>query len=413
MKFLDYIKGIRKGKDAHRIEYDAMSDPFLSDAIEGYDSVRGDHADSIARMQARIAAKTNSRKGRSGAWKVAVAAVAVISAVSGYFSLMNHQSSMATAGCDNCFIDIYAPEDYIERKRLELTLMQEQNPTKEVAATAIVNIENLKEVIKPVERINVYLPDSYAQMKNSDLEELAFYEKRRTSRKESPVDLESPENNTREIEKEIKSEPKKKRPKSIYANSQSSFRIVGDISDDMLDSVQEDSPLLATEQANRNSFDERVSTNTPAPSARDKVEKNKSNRQAQNTKEIVASSSAKKTTTISGAVREMDEAKLYGLYAGAGAVIVDQERAASYPLIGYDKYKDYLRTNLIRPVSSECADKKGTVIVEFTVGKDGKPRDVKVIKSLCQDSDKEAVRLIKAGSDWTFSSEKVKVEVLF
>ncbi len=39
MKLLQYIKGLRKGKDAHRIEQDAMTDTFLADALEGFDAV--------------------------------------------------------------------------------------------------------------------------------------------------------------------------------------------------------------------------------------------------------------------------------------------------------------------------------------------------------------------------------------
>ena len=58
MKFLDYIQGVRRGKGAHRIEHEAMNDPFLSAAIEGYDSVAGNHAERIARMQASVLART-------------------------------------------------------------------------------------------------------------------------------------------------------------------------------------------------------------------------------------------------------------------------------------------------------------------------------------------------------------------
>ncbi|GHT32835.1 hypothetical protein AGMMS49574_17260 [Bacteroidia bacterium] len=32
----DYIKGIRKGKGAQKLETEAMKDPFLSEAMDGY-----------------------------------------------------------------------------------------------------------------------------------------------------------------------------------------------------------------------------------------------------------------------------------------------------------------------------------------------------------------------------------------
>ena len=39
MKLLDYIRGLRKGKEAHRLEKESMKDPFLADAMDGYGQV--------------------------------------------------------------------------------------------------------------------------------------------------------------------------------------------------------------------------------------------------------------------------------------------------------------------------------------------------------------------------------------
>ena len=43
MKLLDYIRGIRKGKEAHRLQKEAMRDPFLADAMDGYDGMHKGH----------------------------------------------------------------------------------------------------------------------------------------------------------------------------------------------------------------------------------------------------------------------------------------------------------------------------------------------------------------------------------
>ena len=43
MKLLDYIRGLRKGKEAHRLERESMQDPFLADAMDGYSQVEGNH----------------------------------------------------------------------------------------------------------------------------------------------------------------------------------------------------------------------------------------------------------------------------------------------------------------------------------------------------------------------------------
>ena len=61
MKLKDYIQGKRHGKEANRLEREAMNDPFLNDAIDGFDSVEGDHLSVIAELEKQIAGKTRSR----------------------------------------------------------------------------------------------------------------------------------------------------------------------------------------------------------------------------------------------------------------------------------------------------------------------------------------------------------------
>lgn len=57
MKPGEYIKGDRRGRGAHDIELEAMRDPFLADALEGLESAGGDHAETVAALDRRIAAR--------------------------------------------------------------------------------------------------------------------------------------------------------------------------------------------------------------------------------------------------------------------------------------------------------------------------------------------------------------------
>ena len=61
MKLIEYILGSRRGREANRLEREAMRDPFLADAIEGYDAVYGNHSDRLAELSQRI----DSRASRS------------------------------------------------------------------------------------------------------------------------------------------------------------------------------------------------------------------------------------------------------------------------------------------------------------------------------------------------------------
>lgn len=68
---MQYIQGKRKGKDAHRLEKEAMKDPFLSDALDGYQAMEGNHAESIEAMRRRISRRTRSRQESIMKWSIA------------------------------------------------------------------------------------------------------------------------------------------------------------------------------------------------------------------------------------------------------------------------------------------------------------------------------------------------------
>jgi len=78
MKLFDYIKGNRRGTAAHRLEKEAMSDPFLSEALEGFDSVEGDHAQAIEKLRLQVTHHSVSRPSRKKGWIMAGAAAVLL-----------------------------------------------------------------------------------------------------------------------------------------------------------------------------------------------------------------------------------------------------------------------------------------------------------------------------------------------
>ena len=62
MKLLDYIRGLRKGKEAHRLEKESMKDPFLADAMDGYHQVEGDHEEQINKLRMKVNAHSAKKR---------------------------------------------------------------------------------------------------------------------------------------------------------------------------------------------------------------------------------------------------------------------------------------------------------------------------------------------------------------
>lgn len=456
MKFLNYIHGNRKGKDAHRIEKDAMEDPFLADAIEGYDSIPGNHAERIARMRSAITARS-ARKKPHGAWKVAVAAVGLIVIASGYFILMNHQSSMLTAHeSGGGYIDLYVPEDYVEQKRLELTAIQEENPKKEVIATSVANISNLHEIIAPVEPLRVYLPDSYAQLHQREERELSA--KRETlsrSEREEIVSADAPmlaeqyEASVNTDKSALADSNQNKDPDEsignmeIYlsqtANGVMTTRSVASkrmaaplparkktiaLSGKIVDSNNE--PIIGatvvqkgTNKGTVTDIDGNYKLNTDSedapltayligfekleiPDPKDAKIVVMKEETGMLDEVVVTGYGTQKKSMVTGSVSEVKS-----LSKNKVAEIKPE------PIGGMKEYKKYIEQNLVRPSDPSCQKIKGKVVLQFSVNTSGHPQNITVKKSLCPSLDQEAIRLLKDGPKWKAGNTTAEIEVKF
>ena len=55
MGLLSYIKGNKKGREAHNLEREAMQDPFLADALDGYSNMEDPELDArLCRMEEKV-----------------------------------------------------------------------------------------------------------------------------------------------------------------------------------------------------------------------------------------------------------------------------------------------------------------------------------------------------------------------
>lgn len=135
MKIIDYIKGNRKGLEANRLEKESMSDPFLFEAIEGFDSLEDDHNMRIVELQNKMLSRRKKNK-RSTLyyWKpIAAACTILILSLTAYLVVDNNSQKNLYAAAeidiqDPILINVYVPENFyeenesiIERKNKSLT----------------------------------------------------------------------------------------------------------------------------------------------------------------------------------------------------------------------------------------------------------------------------------------------------
>jgi hypothetical protein len=97
-----------------------------------------------------------------------------------------------------------------------------------------------------------------------------------------------------------------------------------------------------------------------------------------------------------------------------GNVTLAIQQNKPVPMTGENAYRSYLERNIRRPsVGGDCADARGKVILIFKVNERGRPYNITVFRSLCQGADREAIRLLSEGPDWTKGDKEVRLEISF
>lgn len=100
MNIFQYIQGIRTGKEANHTEYEAMKDPFLADALDGYTDTKGSHKRQIDKLQNSITKKCK-KKSNYGLVGGIAAAVVVVIGIGVYFLVIEPDAAnnlFASAG---------------------------------------------------------------------------------------------------------------------------------------------------------------------------------------------------------------------------------------------------------------------------------------------------------------------------
>jgi hypothetical protein len=110
VKINDYIQGARHGVEAHDAELEAMLDPLVGDALDGFDAVAGDHSAALTRLAGKISSSAAAGKASARArashlgqqrlrgWSMAVAAVFLAAATVGTAWLLDNDNSVGAGG---------------------------------------------------------------------------------------------------------------------------------------------------------------------------------------------------------------------------------------------------------------------------------------------------------------------------
>ena len=377
MNLLSYIQGNRKGKEAHRIEKEAMRDPFLADALEGFDTVKADHIERISHLRSHI----SSAKRNSGQHKIylGIAASLLFCFMLGGYYLLNKRSdnlvAVNTLQTKNAETDFF-----IEEEEIALSDFEIPEPSEEKVSTRL-NRQQTVTTHPPLTSVAEQIPttsvaDNLQQTATAQIPLTSISAENQKQMEEQPpltsLDEQIPttsvaEENQKQMEEQPPLTPIKEQ---IPLTSLDEQIPKTSVAEENQKQMEEQPPLTPIkEQIPLTSLDEQIPKTSVA--------------------EAIVSSRARSL--------RLETAK----------------PSVPQPEIGMKAYEKYLKEAKLPLQDTACANTKGTVEVEFTI-KEGKPTNFIIRQSLCPASDKEAIRLIENGCNWTGADgQKVVLKVSF
>ena len=419
MKLLDYIRGLRKGKEAHRLEKESMQDPFLADAMDGYNQVEGNHEQRIEKLRMQVSAHSAKKKNTYAiTWSIA-ACLIIGFGISSYFLFL--KKSMT----DEVFIAEESVSTKLAEPAAPLTPAIPATPTvpatpqKEIAlATTKVKTDstpvseitarqaNKKDMIAKIQATSQpqqgVLVATVPVMEEVSEETAALQEVVATmdtfeSESDKKMKLAKvatilPQNNM--IKGRVTNEKGEPLIGASVTYKGTNIGTITNMNGEFSLVKKDDKKRLTAEYIGYDPVESRVDTSRTMLIAMNE------NKQALNEVVVVGYGAKKNKKSVT-----------------AGTVVKGNEQAnkdiTPQPVIGKRKFQKYLKENLVRPTDEKCAQVKGKVVLTFLVNKEGRPFSIKVKESLCESSDKEAIRLIQEGPDWIYGTKLAEVTVHF
>ena len=420
MKLLDYIRGLRNGKEAHRLERESMQDPFLADAMDGYSQVEGNHEQRIEKLRMQVSAHSAKKKNtRAITWSIA-ACLAIGFGISSYFLFL--KKSMT----DEVFIAEESVSTKLAEPAAPLTPAIPATPTvpatpqKEIAlATTKVKTDstpvseitarqaNKKDMIAKIQATSQPQQGTPPVATMPVMEEVSEETAALQEVIATMDTFESESDKKMKLAKVATILPQKNMIKGRVTDEKgepligasvtykgTNIGTITNMNGEFSLVKKDDKKRLTAEYIGYNPVEIRIDTNRTMLIAMNE------NKQALNEVVVVGygAKKNKKSTTTGNVVTVKEQAK---------------KEITPQPVIGKRSYQKYLKENLVRPTDDNCKDIKGEVVLSFFVDEEGKPQNITVIHGLCEFADKEAIRLVKEGPKWTSGKLPARVTVRF
>jgi outer membrane biosynthesis protein TonB len=401
MNLIDYIQGKRRGKEANRLEREAINDPFLQDAIDGFDAVPGDHLSAIHDLEAQLQQQLSKKKRVISYRWLTIGVAATIALIVGIGSLMH--------------VDVKAPARVATRTVKPRVITPPSAESIPQPAPKTIARHIYKPTPKPVAPANVPLKEGALnlEMTNSDviMDTMVYTAVTPSSQVSAfrPIGAKATVTQAPTVTPALNPITGKVRGVVLDESGEpligASVRLNG--SDAATVTGADGKFELPARGANSGLMVRYIGyekADVPALSDSNIIRLKPSNLTLNEVVTVKYGSNKGKELSVS----KVDEA-LQGRMAGLDIVGRSKKMKPRNISFGEKEFKVYFEHYRTKHI---CDDKGGTVKATFTIDAAGKPTGLTITKSTCEALSTELTRLLKDSPTWTDTGQKVDLKIV-
>lgn len=470
MKLKDYIGGRRRGRGANLLEREALHDPLLAEALEGFEAVEGDHEEVIGRLRESVSERAaleralyrrSVHRARRRVALAGAAAACVLILGGGLLFVMRYNPDAWQEG-----VAVVVPQEVEEISLAELMQgcvpwqSERHDPTGIEPRRDVVVLADAQEIVDErntsESAIGIFADEMQIAAESVEVQDVVKVLACENSEvlAEKVFGVNAKEKNAQEGEKVTQAGVKDARAgeasrkaaapagssagssaESRPGSSASAKRAGGSVRGQVVD--EEGRPLAgatvvaqgtgiaaATDESGMFVLDgvgtegvltvsyigyESVNAEFSRKSALMVTLKTSS---TSIDEVVVVTGYAPRTKqTFTGSVTTITKSEIGTRKRARGAVSAEERQRADS--VARAEFGEYVKQNIVSQFDGDGGAVTGRVLAEFRVNRRGRPVNIRIIEGLSPDADREARRLIRSGPDWPQTDETVKVEIEF
>ncbi len=410
MKLTDYIQGKRRGKEANALEREAMNDPFLQDAIDGFDSIPDNHLETIHELENRIVQKANNRKRNYAWWSIGAAAVLIL--LIGIGNLLNLQMNVPVNTAHQLLKQlILPPKDSVEQIEIihpKTTKVLARNTEKQISKESfeLKSQSELKNSVIQTMTDSIKTEASTPQLASTNIALKETEPQKNALNKSESVDnvLGGRVSGLAVISENKKPDNLPKVPVNIA--NRTSENVKGKVLDEKGEPV-----IGATVKIKGKNAGVVTNFNGEFELAA-KVDKDKlvASYIGYDKQEIVANGDSN-IIRMKDSQLALNEVVVigYGTVKKSSMTGAVSSTRSSNQIFGESEFKKYFDKNRSKNI---CTDVKASIRIEFRIDDNGKPVDLKVKKCNCQELENEFNRIVNMSPKWTRKGRTVHLTIV-